>query len=84
LELEFFNNLSRLWGDGYLCKVIFNIAWVAGFGNWGYQHMFVLAWVLALFYTGCNNIVEDWSEIITETLEYRGRTFVYSGRFPGV
>jgi hypothetical protein len=83
--LEFFNNLSQLWEDGYLSKVIFNIAWVADFGNWGYQRMFVLAWVLALFYTGCNNIVDDWSEIITKKrLSIQARNFVYSGRFPGL
>jgi hypothetical protein len=81
LELEFFNKLSQLWEDGYqLSKV--NIAWVVS--NWGYQRMFVLAWVLALFYTGRNNIVDHWSKIITKTLEYPGRNFSYSGRFPGV
>jgi hypothetical protein len=67
-----------------LSKVIFNIAWVASFCNWGYQRMFLLAWVLALFYTAYNNIVDDCSEIITKTLEYPGMNFVYPGRFPGL
>ena len=43
--------------------------------------MFVLGRILALFYTGSNNIVDNWSEIIAKTLEYPRRNPVYSGRF---
>ena len=56
-ELDFLKNFRSLGKDRDLSEVVIYVRWITNFGYWTNQRVLVCCWVLALLYTGADDIM---------------------------